>query len=225
MSANRFECLTVRELFCGLNINDPDCDNKICTLNRILRDFYTQISNTKLSKLAVAFSGWGFKTIEMPYWLKQVHNIIVKWNCLWKKCFVKMPTCNWFDCDGLYEFIAQQVWSEPAVWQYYISKENDKQVVKLNLPDWVTEWWIVYSRAWEVLEDLDDEICIDPNALVLLQYMIKEVYAEDSREINMASYYRNKFDALLKRELENQEKLPYRIIWLHQIYQDTNNII
>lgn len=189
-------------------------------MNRILRDFYTNIAWTKLARVWVAFTGDWLKTIQFDHWVKQVHGFMWKVDkeCANQRLFTKIENPNdcHCSCEWTYNIIMEETRTTPMEWQYYFNRENDKLVLKANIPNWVTEWRVVYSMWPEELTSIDDKICIDDNALVLLQYLVKTVYAEDNNEINMAQYYNNKFNELFKKERDNQERLPYRIIWLHQ---------
>lgn len=215
---SRFSEYTIKEILCWLNINDPDCGNKVCTMNRILREFYTHIAWTKLAKQAVAFSGSGNITIQFNHKIKQVHDFIVKGKCVNQKCFQILENCGSYCSDPLYQMFMQEVWSTPAVGQYYITQGTGWVELKTNIHSWVTDWWVVYSRWPEELTSINDTIQIDDNALILLELLIMKIYAERDRDANMAQWYKNQFNELLALEKLNQERLPYRIIWLHQEY-------
>ena len=101
---------------------------------------------------------------------------------------------------------------EPLSWQYVIDRDWTWVIIKANIPVWVDAWRIVYSRGPEELASVNDDICIDDNWLILLEYLILKRYAEANREFTTASYYKNEFNEALKKEEENQERLPYRII-------------
>lgn len=212
----RFSEYTIKEILCWLNINEPDCRNKVCIMNRILRDFYTHITGTKLAKIAVHFDWAWVKTIQFPHWVKQIHDFIVKWNCVSPKCFRKLENCGNWSCEWLYQMFMQEVWSTPVSGQYYINKDTSWTVITANIPSWVTEGWVVYSIWPEKLISIDDIIDIDDNALILFEQLIMKTFAEKNKEVNMAQYHENQFNKLLAKEIENQERLPYNIIGLHQ---------
>jgi len=196
----------------------------VCTMNRILREFYTHITGTKLAKVATAFTGSGNITIQFPHWVKQVHDFIVQGKCVWQKCFSKLEWCEGYCSEPMYQMFMQEVWSTPWVGQYYITKENDETVIKANIHSGVTNGWVVYSRWPETLGSITDTIQIDDNALIALEYLILKTYAEKNRDYQLATYYKNQFTEMLNKEKENQERLPYRIIWLHQKYTEATNI-
>lgn len=218
----RFNCYTVNEILCWLDINDPDCKRKVCIMQRILRDFYTHITGTKMSRVWIQFTWDWLKTIQFPHWVKQVHKFLIEWDdsCLSKRLFRKVDDWDKCWCNANFELLAEEVRTTPKEWQYRFTRENDQLVLKLNVPKWVTQWRITYSRWPDIIETRDDKICIDDNALVLLQHLIQKAYAEQNREIQLAQYHKNEFNELLKKEELNQERLPYRIIWAHQEFND-----
>ena len=219
---SRFSTIQVKDIYAWLNINDPDCGNKTAIFNRILREFYTHISGTKLAKRSVAFTGSGNKIIQFNEGIKQIHDFIVQGDCLNKKCFQILQDCGKRCSEKLFQMFMQETWSTPNVGQYIISKDGTGSIITTNIANGVTNGRVIYSKWPETISSITDTIEIDDNALLLLEILIMKTYAERERDANMATYYKNEFQTMLAKEKENQEKLPYRIIWLHQEYDMTD---
>ena len=92
--------------------------------------------------------------------------------------------------------------SYDELWSVGKWNNDDKfvDVIKYRMPSWVNDAFVVYSRWFQKIKSLDDDIDIDRYTLSLLKLYMKAEYAlESENDVNASANYRSLFNTKLKR--------------------------
>lgn len=184
------KCYTISELLCWTSILMSDCEDRVCMMNNIMQDFYDYMYGSPLTKIAEWFTWNWSKVMELSHDLYKIEWFY--WyggGCANNNCFLEVPICVDCFCPKLYQIKMEPTLYDVNSSQYRVRYEWDKWFVDFNIPNWVDQWYVVYSVVHQQLNSYDDTICIDPRLLTWLKLMIKKAIAEKDNEFNVSSYY------------------------------------
>lgn len=211
------KCYTISELLCWTSILMSDCEDRVCLMNNIMSDFYDYMYWSSLIKVAEWFVGNWEKTMQLSNELYKIEWFYWYWDkCANSNCFIEVPICLDCFCPKLYQIKMEQsvYWLDAS--KYTVTYVDDKWVVDFNIPNWVDQWYIVYTITHTPLSSYNDTICIDPRLLTWLRLMIKKAIAEKDNEFNLASYFSQR---LWERKAQKEKDLANNLISV-----TTNNV-
>ena len=179
------ECLTANEILDGARMIDQWCAKKVDRFNRILRNFYLDTVGVQYNIVAQPIGANGLTTIQTEYPIYKIFWFFWEW-C--DPCFIDEGNkcCGqWTNFLKMY-----QVDRDPKVGQY---KYECSTEIKANIPNWLKNWYFVYSRWPSEIEWMNEEVCINPMMQTGLEYMIEKFYGEldddnNAREIARQNY-------------------------------------
>lgn len=206
------KCFTARELMCGLGLNlSSNCEKDVCKMNSILEDHYLLLVDMETTKVAAWFTWEWLQTVSSVNWedIYKVHRIVVSPTdkCCRPYCTHDLESCT-SDCctNNLWLDIHPAFW-DIDVWWFVIN--NDK--VDFNVWEWVSSWYIVYSRWPKTISSLDDPICIDPKEIRLLKSSISKSWSEMMWDFEWAAYFEQRQFKSIQQLEKIEDRLPYRI--------------
>lgn len=207
------KCITAKDLLCWLWINFwTDCDKQSCKLNAILRRHYTNLVNTKITRCAIGFT-WGWhQQLTTADW-SDIYRVLwvyveLEDNCDIWPCYRKEESC-WCDCDDTYSLAISEAYWELWVWEYSV----DWNEVCINVWENVKRWHIVYSRWPKEISSIEDDICLEPMEIEILQMWVLRYQAEIEKDFNLAKYFEQQMYNLKTRIVELEDRIPFSIKW------------
>ena len=103
------------------------------------------------------------------------------------------------------------------LWDIGKWNNDDKfvDIIKYKMPSWVTDAFVVYSKWFQKIKSLNDDIDIDRYTLSLLKLYMKAEYSlESENDINASANYRSLFNSKLKRIKEMYDNsIKYVVPW------------
>lgn len=206
------KCYTISQLLAWTNIMMADCEDRVNVMNNILSDFYDFMYGSPLIKVGEGFVGSWEKTMQLsyePYKIEWFYGYGTA--CQNNKCFIKVPSCLDCSCPELYQIKMEQsiYWLSGSQYKVTYVEADDRWILDFNIPNWVDQWWVVYSITQKPLINYSDTICIDPRLLQWVRYMIKKYIAENDREMNLAQYYSGELE---KRKQRKDKDLVQNLI-------------
>lgn len=183
---------TVKQIYKWTNISDSGCQSKIDRFNDLLSSFSWEIFDLYPMKTIERFAPATCKSQ-----LETKHPIAKVWWFYGKWCNV-MCAINPQDCCAGYKrlLMEEMYWDNLDQNSYSIVWDN---LVNMKLPEWLTDAFIVYSRWFEQVESMDDEVDMDRNILSLFRLYMKSEYAIENSDLNAWANYRSLFQTKLKR--------------------------
>lgn len=200
--------MQVKDIYSWTNITDSGCDSKISRFNDILSSFAMEIYDFYPRKVIERFAVADCKAqITTTYPITKVRGFFWKGCNVW--CSLDPKDC----CAGYKRLLMEEMyWDNLDRNSYSIVGDNKVNVL---LPSWLTDAFIVYSKWFEEVSSMDDDVDIDRYTLSLLRLYMKSEYAlENSNDINMSANYYSKFQTKLKRLKEMYDNnIKYIVPW------------
>lgn len=212
------KCYTIKKLLCWLDIRMSDCEDRLCLMNNIMADFYDYMYWSPLIKVAEGFVWTWQKVMELAYEPYKIEWFYWygKW-CANNNCFIKVANCIDCMCPELYQIKMENSihTTDPSQFKVRYEEEDDKWFIDYNIPVWLEQWYVVYTRTHKDLTNNDETICLDPRLLTWLKLMIRKHVAINEKETNMASYYEQELWTWKAKTEKNQSWNLISIITNH----------
>lgn len=185
--------VTVKEIYKWTNISDSGCDSKIARFNDILSFFSMEIYDLYPRKIVERFTPATWKMlIDTTYPIVKVWGFYGKWCTNWCSLDPK-DCCQWYKKL----LLTETYWDNLDANSYSIVWDKK---IEVRLPGNMTDAFIVYSKWFEEVSSVNDNIDIDRYMLSLLRLYMKWEYALDSdNDINMSANYKSLFQTKLKK--------------------------
>jgi len=184
--------IAAKDIYEWTNITDSGCDSKVARLNDILSSFAMEIYDFYPRKTIERFA-----VADCKAQITTTNPIAKVWGFFWKWCNV-WCSMDPKDCCAWYRrlFMEEMYWDNLDQNSYSIVDENKVNVL---LPKGLTDAFIVYSKGFATVDNLNDEIEIDKYTLALLRLYMKSEYAlESNNDINASANYYSRFQTKLK---------------------------
>lgn len=185
----------------------------MCKMNAILRRHYTNLVWTHLTRCAIGFSWWWHMELE-THSGNDIYKVLWAYveledECQVWDCYQKIEDC-WCECDNTYRLAISEAYRELSVWEYSV----DWNKLCINVWDNVTRWYVVYNRWPKEIESIEDEICLEPLEIELLQMWILRYQAEIDKNFELASYFEKQMYNQKTRIMNDiEDKIPFSIKW------------
>lgn len=182
----------VKDIYLWTNITDSGCKSKVERFQDILTSFSVEIYDFYPRKVIERFAVADCKAqITTTHPIAKVWGFFGKWCNTW--CSMDPKDC----CAGYRRLLMEEMyWDNLDQNSYSVVWDNKVNVL---LPKGLSDAFIVYSKWFEEVKSLDDEIEIDKYTLSLLRLYMKSEYAlESSNDINMSANYYSRFQTKLK---------------------------
>lgn len=207
------KCVSANEILCWLGIEfSTDCERSVCKVNSILRRHYANLVLSKTTEKAIWFTWANEITTNTDNWedIYRVNWVFVKVTdcCTPWPCLTKVKSCDNYECDYWYQLsIKDALWElEPGCY----TVDCDK--ISINVGAEVERGYITYSKWPKEITSMDEEICIDPLEVELLQMSFLRADAEIKRDFEMAQYFETREFNARRRLIEQiEDRLPSRI--------------
>lgn len=185
--------VTVKDIYEGTNISDSWCESKIARFNNILASFAIEVYDLYPQKIIERFAPATCKSsITTTYPIAKIWWFYGKWCNVW--CSEEPHDC----CAGFKRLLMSEMYGNSLDQNAYSYEYPNK--VKMTLPTWLTDAFILYSKGYPTVDSLDDEVDIDPYMLALLRLYMKSEYAfEWDNDINAWANYTSRFQTKLKK--------------------------
>lgn len=182
--------IKVEDIYSWTNISDSWCKSKIARFNDILSSFAIEIYDLYPRKYIQRFNP-NVEQVKTDYPIAKVWGFFGKGCNVWCSLDPK-DCCAWFRKL----LIEELYWDNLDQNSYAVVWEKE---IRVKVPNWTTNAFVVYSRGFEKVNSLDSVIDIDPYTLSLLRLYMKAEYAlESENDINASANYRSLFNTKLK---------------------------
>lgn len=200
--------MKVKDIYSWTNITDSGCDSKISRFNDILSSFAMEIYDFYPRKVIERFAVADCKAqVTTTYPIAKVRGFFWKGCNVW--CSMDPKDC----CAGYRRLLMEEMyWDNLDKNSYSIVGDNK---VNVSLPSGLTDAFIVYSKWFEEVNSLDDDVDIDKYTLSLLRLYMKSEYAlESDNDVNMSANYLSRFERKLKKLKEMYDNnIKYIVPW------------
>lgn len=184
--------MKVKDIYSWTNITDSGCGSKISRFNDILSSFAMEIYDFYPRKVIERFA-----VADCKAQITTTHPIVKVRGFFWKGCN------NWCSldpkdcCAGYKRLLMEELyWDNLDQNSYSVVGDNK---VNILLPKGLTDAFIVYSKWFEEVTSMNDDVDIDRYTLSLLRLYMKSEYAlESDNDINMSANYYSRFQTKLK---------------------------
>lgn len=200
--------ITVKDLYKWTSISDSWCDSKIARVNDMLSMFALEIYDLYPQKIIERFEPASCKAkITTTYPIVKVFGFYWTGCHIW--CSEDPKDCCWKFRKLLME---EMYWDNLDQNSYAVTWDKE---VTVKLPQWMTDWFIVYSRWFEPVTSLNSTITMNPQMLALFRLYMKSEYSlEWDNDVNMSANYTSKFNTQLKKLKDMYANVPkYFLPW------------
>lgn len=197
--------IKIADILNATTVSDETCIRKLARFNLLLRSYYRDLVETNATRLGECFTGkWEIKIVT-KYPILQLHGFYGKWT---GKCFVDLDrNCDCGSCDICLTKRINVAESEYYLDNYQYRQDSDNQIT-LRIDCWVVDWYLVYSRWFWTITNMNQSIEMSIEEEVWFNMLIEIFYAEMSKEFQKASYYTAKYEKWLQKLKERQDDLP-----------------
>lgn len=208
------ECKTIKDILCGLDIQDANCSWKVCRFNDMVSEFCTMTAHFNDSRIWEWFTVGesGIATVQTTFVPKRLYGFYAKWNCLNKPCFHPEKTCSCKSqqcgCDKLYRWHWEQTAYELGVGKY---KKTGQKEFQVNMWSCVSSGHVIYSMCPDPIDSVDDEICLPSELMVWFRTYVRQRYAEYDRDLEFSQFYQAKLNRRMELLKANDNKPLYRV--------------
>lgn len=167
-------------------------------------DFYEMKSNTDIVEFI--WSWIATLTTDFPiYWVEWFY--VKPWTCVESKLFYPLDESCWFYCwsNLWYKWLYMN-----NVWAWYKELEScqysycpDTKEIKINIPDWVTEWYIKYFKWFDLITSQSDCLPIQPSWFPAIKMLMKVYYYEKAWTVY--EWEDNKFETKYEKFLQKMK--------------------
>lgn len=185
--------IKVKDILKACNISDSWCETKVARFNDILSMFTATAFELYTLKEAEWFDFTNCETeIQTRYPIARVWWFVT--NCKCADCSMKpLDCCAWWNKL----LINQWFYNELDNNMYAVDYDNNKIKIKTSISKW--RWILIYSRAFPIINSIEDEIEIDRYTLALLRQFIKMDYALDAEnDTTLNKYFSNRLESRIE---------------------------
>lgn len=218
---NMCQTITVKEFFeqSWISLEDKvDCTKKIQVVNMALEYLWN----------IVYFFPWMVvsEDVDISLWLHQTEFPIYKvmwWFGIWcSDCIVDNEMCADSWCDS---YCRWRYWYMPYMRNVSHTSHLQNSEYQLNcfweknityvLPHWTTDAYVVYTKYFDRIKDINEQLPIPRYLLPALTLLIAYFNAVNNNDENIA-YYMNDFTSYIQqlaRAFQNDSSVPAKFVW------------
>lgn len=218
-------CITVKDFLKCIWIEEVSCNSKVCEFNSILRKFYLDVYDVDHNRVTEPFIWSGPMEIMTDY---PIHKLVwIFWkedctSCWCNACMLDVPTCStWCSCEYPTKQVMHQKWdlADLREWEYRLKYKW----ICVNIPSCLNEWRIVYYRWPDVINSIDEKLCLPDDMLVALEYITMHDYAIKSKQFDAAQFYSSMYQQVIKKMKDKEATVPFAVWKWNSVYQTNSH--
>lgn len=207
------KCYKIKDILKCLEIENLWCDSATCKFNRTLRRFYLDTSDFEFNRTSQGFTWSGQIIISTNHTVWKV--IWFFWSSCCNECLMTVPWCWSCKCWTLKQ-VQSQKWDEYNLrtWEYAICWKQ----IKVNIPNDLSNWYVVYQKWSDDILDINEELCLTPEALTALERSILHDYSVEDWDFEKATFYAQMYNQTLKKIVDKDATVPFSVWMWANVY-------
>lgn len=208
-------CTDIKSFLKCLNVDNLWCWSKQCCIfDSIMRKFHLDIVEFPQNRVTEPFIWKWAMVIKTRFPVYRMIWLFWKESCDTcngcNACLIDIPKCWKCSCEKSLKQLRTTKWEcELSPWQYEIHPEW----IRINVSDCFCDGYISYYRWPLKCSSLWDELCMEDELFIALEYLIMHEYSVRWWEFEKANFFSNMYQQTLKKIKDKDSTVPYAV-WM-----------